>query len=301
MLAYSYEEENLYKTIRGEDGAIRFFRERAIKWWRGRGDTPRLNFPTRNMKCSQIMCVNFLLPLAEIDGALAAVVRAIDPDVKDIIDINHKGNASPVEFEWVGLPRSLEGKTMRGAGATSVDAFMVSDIGSRRRAYLVEWKYAEQYLATRPKCLDESSHRTKKQLDGYRDLYYAVSSSFSGSVPMDELLYEPFDQIMRLRLLADRMVADRELGVSDAKVVVVAPNDNTDYQVVSQGKKCTSPPLIKRFPDKEYVGDMFRAALKRPDDSFAMVCPYILLAAVEGECPDTASAWVAYMKERYGL
>ena len=45
---------------------------------------------------------------------------------------------------------------------------------------------------------------------------------------MDEFLYEPFYQAMRLRLLADRMVRERQLGVSDAKVVVVVPKGEHD-------------------------------------------------------------------------
>ena len=58
---------------------------------------------------------------------------------------------------------------------------------------------------------------------------------------------------------------------------------------------------MARFPDMEYTTDIFRATLKRPGDAFAMVCPSILIEAVERECPDTASDWVAYMSERYAL
>ena len=128
-------------------------------------------------------------------------------------------------------------------------------------------------MTTKPKHKGESSRRSQRQLDGYRDLYYAESSSFSGCVPMEELLYEPFDQITRLRLLADRMVADRELGVGDARVVVVVPEENTEYRQMSYRKKISSPPLIERFPDKKFVPDIFRATLKRPDDAFAMISP----------------------------
>ena len=59
---------------------------------------------------------------------------------------------------------------------------------------------------------------------------------------MDELLYDPFYQLMRLRLLADRMVRDRELGVSEAKVVVVVPRGNTVYR-----RRITSPPWPSGF------------------------------------------------------
>ena len=45
----------------------------------------------------------------------------------------------------------LEGGTTRGAQNTSVDAFLIAEtITGRRRAYLLEWKYVEQYQRTRP-------------------------------------------------------------------------------------------------------------------------------------------------------
>ena len=33
LLASGYEDENLYPTLRGENGASRFFASRGIKWW----------------------------------------------------------------------------------------------------------------------------------------------------------------------------------------------------------------------------------------------------------------------------
>ena len=124
LLALGHETDNLYPSLRGDDGALRFFRERNIKWWRDTnrtGDARGINGPTRNMASSQVACVNFLLPLTEIGGALAAVLRAIDGDVKSIVDIEDNGNASPVEFEWIGLDGPLEegAAPTRGANTTS--------------------------------------------------------------------------------------------------------------------------------------------------------------------------------------
>ena len=113
---------------------------------------------------------------------------------------------------------------------------------------------------------------------------------------MDELLYEPFYQLMRQRLLADRMVANGELGVTDAKVVAVVPEGNDAYRT-----RITSPKLRDRFPDHKTVSDVFRATLKRPDAAYGIVCPSVLVAAVERECGDAAADWVAYQRERYGL
>lgn len=63
-----------------------------------------------------------------MDGALEAALRAIDDDVKSVIAIEHEGNKSRVEFEWIGLCGPLEegAAHTRGANTTSVDAFMVA-------------------------------------------------------------------------------------------------------------------------------------------------------------------------------
>ena len=250
--------------------------------------------PTRNMASSQVACVNFLLPLAGIPGALQAVIGAIDDDVKGVVDIDHESRISPVEFEWIGLGRSLEGGTTRGAHTTSVDALVIAETEAGLRAYLMEWKYVEEYPSE-----DKGEGRqgaTRRRI--YSEGYSAQTSAFSGEVPMAELLYEPFYQLMRLRLLADRMVADRELNISDAKVVVVVPEANTDYH-----ERVTSAPLAERFPQHKTVSDAMRATLKNPESAFTSVCPAVLAAAVERMCGSDTSArdWVSYQRERYGL
>ncbi len=289
MLALDYEDENLYAPLRGNDGARKFFRERYIKWWRqGRYDQGK-NRPTRNMASSQIMCVNFMLPLAGVDGALAALIREIDDDVRSIIPIEHEGRTSPVEFEWIGIPKSLESGRERGEYNTSVDAFVVAETSAGRRAYLMEWKYTEKSSTKDYGAGSEGKTRQRR----YSGLYRAQFSSFNHKVPMDELLYGEFYQLMRNRLLADRMVWKEELSVSDAKVVLVIPDDNKAYMKPAY--------LESRFPDMgTMVSEVFRTTLKDPDKAFATVSPSQLLDAVERECGDAVSDWAGYLHERYG-
>lgn len=135
----------------------------------------------------------------------------------------------------------------------------------------------------------------KTRLRHYSSRYNAESSSFVGTAPIEELLYEPFYQLMRQRLLADRMVIDQELGVSDAKVIAVVPENNTAYR-----NRLTSPPLARRFPHLESVSCVFRATLKQPDDAYAVVCPSLLVEAIERECGGAAADWTRYQRERYG-
>ena len=152
MLALGHEDENIYLSLRGASGVRRFFDERAITWWRHSGfDETKRNGPTKNMASSQIACVNFVLPLAGIDNGLLALIETIDEDVTGIVTIKDSKTrtSSPVEFEWIGLGHALEGEaeTTRGEFATSVDAFLVAETRSGRRAYLLEWKHTESYGA----------------------------------------------------------------------------------------------------------------------------------------------------------
>ena len=59
------------------------------------------------MASSQIACVNFLLPLVDIPGALTAVLNALDDDVTGAVDIENQGTSCPVELEWIGLDHAL--------------------------------------------------------------------------------------------------------------------------------------------------------------------------------------------------
>ena len=304
LLALGCEVENLFPGIRGEVGAIDFFGERDIKWWKdSRIDDADSIGPTRNMTSSQVACVNFLLPLATIPGALLSVLRALDDDVVDVAAITHEGHESPVEFEWIGLGQSLEGGTARGAQNTSIDALLLGEtITGRRRAYLLEWKYLERYLSGRPDFKGKGiSGDTRRRR--YSERYHALSSSFDpAAVPdMDDFLYEPFYQIMRQRLLADRMIRERELAVDEAKVVVVVPEENWPYRAVTHGRTTTSPLLAQRFPQLETVEAVMRAAVKEPDAQFDMVAPAQLLDSVARSLPDETVDWANYWRDRYGV
>ena len=149
LLASGYEDANLYPTLRCENGARRFFETRGIKWWQDarNGDDSKGKRPTRNIASSQIACVNFLLPLLKVPEALTATLRALDDDVTGFVPIEDQHTQSPVELEWIGLDHALEGPTVktRGANSTSVDAFMIARTRNGRRAYLMEWKYVEEY------------------------------------------------------------------------------------------------------------------------------------------------------------
>lgn len=248
-------------------------------------------------------CVNFLLPLAQIPGALESVLRGIDDDVVNVVNVVHEGNSSPLEFEWIGPDLSLEGGKVRGANNTSVDAFLLAETRSeRRRAYLLEWKYVERYLSSAPEFKGEGAKgETRKRR--YTERYHASFSSFDSTVvpELNDFLYEPFYQIMRQRLLADRMVQDCEMGIEEAKVVVVVPEENWAYRTVSDGRTTTSPRLAQRFPHLKTLEAVMRASLKDSESQFDMVAPRVLLDRVSRDLPTQTSKWSDYWEARYGV
>lgn len=301
LLALGYEDENLFPALRGPAGARACFAQREIHWWRSSrsGDDEKINGPTRNMASSQIACVNFLLPLADKPEALVSILRHIDGDVREVVPLVYNRRVakdvvpSPVEFEWVGAETCLEGGPgIRGANTTSADALMVGVTNSGlRRAYLFEWKYVEEYAGA--KYLgDGKSGETRRRR--YSDLYSAPDSRFTGQVPLDELFYEPFYQLMRLGLLGDKMIRTGEFNISEAKVAVVCPQANHAYR-----DTITSPHLEDRFPDATTIERVFTAALRVPG-SFTMTAPETLLSALRaGDAGRHLSDWLEYQWKRF--
>ena len=100
---------------------------------------------------------------------------------------------------------------------------------------------------------------------------------------------------MRLGLLADKMVRDKEFGVTEAKVVVVCPEGNIAYR-----ETITSPALKARFPAAATLEEAVRIALRSPA-CFVLTSPEALVAAVrQSQAAEKLSEWLGYQRERYG-
>lgn len=296
LLALGYEVENLMPSLRSKGGAQDFFADRDIKWWKSlrSGDDCAVAGPTRNLASSQICCVNFLLPLANVPGALAELLRVIDSDVVDVVPICHNGLCTPVEFEWIGSTGSLEGSACtRGANVTSADAFAIgkTDRGISR-GYLFEWKYVEDYKIGEYK---GSGSAGNTRFSRYLPLYHATDSPFNGSVLFEHLLYEPFYQLMRFHLLARKMILTKEFGIAEAKVVVVCPNDNIEYR-----NRVTSPPIAVGCTSSSSVEAVMKSALKDPS-MFEIVSQETLTSALRNSgLSHDLDLWFDYHALRYG-
>lgn len=296
LLPGGCEIETLYPSLRNEIAAG-FFESRSIKWWKG-GDESNMAGPTRNLTSSQIACVNFFLPLASSQEALVGVLRALDDDIVSVVPIVYDVPAtgarcsSLIELEWVGLLGTLEGAaSTRGANVTSADALVLGVTrDGAKRAYLLEWKYCERYPMNESK--GEGAAGDKRRSRYSRD-YVATDSPFTGAIPIDAMLYEPFYQLMRLGLLGAKMVRERELDVSESRVVVACPAANTAYR-----DRVTSPHLTAAFP-KGTVASVMHGVARDPA-MFRVVDQATLGAAALAAGGASVSDWYSYNSQRYG-
>lgn len=302
LVAHGHEIENLYPSLRGPEGALAFFAERGIRWWTSPRSGDRVGDstyagPTRNLASSQVSCVNFLLPLAAIPGALLTLVQELDADVVDVAAIvDGQGHVAPVEFEWVGWREPLEGgRITRGANQTSIDALIVARTTTGHRAYLIEWKYCEAYLHPEDKGQGPSGDARKGR---YRHLYAAPTSSFNGALRFEDLLYEPFYQLMRMLLAGDRMLLEgvtESLRVDDMRVIVVCPRENEDYRRI-----VPTTPLGRSLPQGSTIRDAVRAGLEQPR-RFDVVSQSELVERLrEGPLSSELKPWLDYHALRYG-
>ena len=110
---------------------------------------------------------------------------------------------------------------LRGANCTSVDAFMIGRTADGgRRAFLIEWKYAETY-PREDKYIPERARV-------YDHLIAAEDSQFK-QIPQRAFYYEPFYQLMRQTLLGWQISKHRDHGCTSYRHVHVVPKQNTEF------------------------------------------------------------------------
>ena len=294
LLALGHEEENLYPPLRGRGGATDFFAARKIHWWRSTssGDGEGGSGPTRNLTSSQVACVNFLMPLQSHPEVFTSLLRGLGDEVDELVPIQYNGPAgaqlsSLVDFEFAGIGQTLEGGVFsRGAHATSADAVMIGRSGPITRAYLIEWKYAEQYVGAEAKT-------PAKRLNRYQERYGGEDGCFNGCLPLEALLYDPVYQLVRLGLLGDKLRRERHLPVDQVRVVVVCPEDNLAYR-----NTVTPPALAALNPKPSSLVDAARRLWREPSN-LIMTSPRNLLNCARASLPAELAPWADYISARY--
>jgi hypothetical protein len=276
--AYSFclplEARDLNLLPDAREAALERFASAGIPWHHGGAR------PSNHLLSSQVQCANALAPFVSSPGALARMLGTV-LDIADVLPFGAE-TASPfdrtdhVVFEWIGLANHLNewrGESgTRGANNTSADAAVrYRTPAGQTELALIEWKYTEQYLGH-----ELSGGETSKAVRAarYVDLLADEDSPIrTDLVGLDDLLVEPFYQLMRLQLLAWRMETAHELDVDRVRVVYMAPSANGEL-----ARSFNRPSLRALAGPSGSVFDAWRALLRRPDrfvflDTAALVTP----------------------------
>jgi hypothetical protein len=224
-LPIEFASHNLLPDVR--DGAIELFTALDIPWHDSVGGGP-----SNHLRDSQVQCVNALFQMVSdperIKLAFGGVV-----DIAEVLQIE---DGRFVTFEYIG-PTDYFGEGIRhgkdvgrrrGTNCTSVDAaFLFKTSTGATELALVEWKFTESYLTALDRNFDSDAIRIRRYA---ADLAAPDGPVRNAVLPIELLLDEPFYQLMRQQLLANRL---EQAGAHSADVVrvlhVLAPQ-NIGYQ-----------------------------------------------------------------------
>jgi hypothetical protein len=239
---------NLLPDVR--DGARELFDHLDIPWHNGVDGGP-----SNHLLDSQVQCVNALFRLVadaqRVQHAFGAVL-----DIDEVLPIEE---GRFLTFEYIGeddvLRESPGRPRRRGTMATSCDAaFLYRTSTGTTELALVEWKFTEEYRQKRSAQPAKDVTRRRR----YAHLVEDSTGPLRGSLlPFDDLLDEPFYQLMRQQLLADQFERRRSHGADVVRVVHVLPPENDAYQAS----------LVRKSHSAlgDTVDDVWRQLLRRPD------------------------------------
>lgn len=215
-----YADLSLLPEVRAT--ALELFTELAIPWHFGVG-----NGPSNHLLSSQVQCVN----------ALAQMVTEPDRLKRAFGGLLGISEVLPIEpgrfltFEYIGptdyFGEAPKGARTRGANCTSVDAaFLYRTPKGATELILLEWKYTERYSARQPNASGDAVRKGR-----YYDYWSAACGSLLSSlVDFDDVLQEPFYQLVRQQLLAQELERHSACGADRVRVLHVSPRANTAYQ-----------------------------------------------------------------------
>jgi hypothetical protein len=216
---------NLAPSI--QDGAQDYFERYRITWHQH----------ANHGLSSQVCCLNFLMPLATRPDLLAKVVGhvlGIAPPQMEVIEPGAFGEPWFVGFEWIGRANYLgewpgSGVATRGANATSADAVVRFRHEGRTETLLIEWKYTESYGQPIP----PSGNATR--ISRYADKAFAPDGPIRADLGLTvaDFFYEPFYQLLRQQMLAQRMERAREDGADRVRVLHISPTGNRSLHAVT--------------------------------------------------------------------
>jgi hypothetical protein len=281
--------ENLGPFIR--DPATEFFQVRNIA-----GHGPHL-WDT-SIASSQVACVNCFYPFIDQPQALKGILNGIFGDVDEALPIPLEvalpnGSTPYLTFEWIDVQHRLgeSRRLQRGKYVTNVDVLLrYRTITGKVRLVLIEWKYCEEYSGKSKGKSTQVSNRGTDRLRKYRPHFSLVPCQIElkNGLQATDLMFHPFDQLMRLQLLATIYQRDREMDADEAVVLHTAPRCNEELHNVVHS------PALQRVANSMYEAWRF---VTKPG-SFYSFATEDLIPLLTANAPNVATR--DYLQLRYG-
>ena len=202
--------------------ALALFAELGIPWHAGVDGGP-----SNHLLSSQLQCVN---ALGQMVSDPSRIVRAFG-DLLGIAEVLPIEPGRYLTFEYIGptdfFSEAPHGQRIRGAHCTSVDAaFLHRTKDDLVELVLVEWKYTESYRRRAP-----APGRDAVRFHRYGVAVADPAGPVRGDVlSFEDLLDEPFYQLVRQQLLAHALETAGAEGASRVRVLHVLPRGNDAYQ-----------------------------------------------------------------------
>lgn len=188
--------------------------------------------PSNHLRDSQVQCVNALFQMVSdperINLAFGAVV-----DIAEVLPIEDGRFLTfeyigPTDYFSEGIRHGKDVGRRRGTHCTSADAaFLYKTSTDTTELALVEWKFTESYLTAVNRNPDSDAVRIGRYA---ADLAAADGPVRNDVLPIELLLDEPFYQLMRQQLLANRLEQAGAHRADEVGVLHVLAPENTGYQ-----------------------------------------------------------------------
>lgn len=234
-----------YKNIYGWENnknivAVRnYFAENNIKWWSCKYDPIGGADITRHMLSSQVSCLNHLFFIKHDAKAVLSLInglKGVPVKFKNVLNIGcDKGWDNYIAFEVAASADYLHEKELkRGEFCTSLDAVIYAlDENDERWIFPIEWKYTESYPREDLSMGEKGKVRLSRYCNIQEDNLIGNSCQLKPLADYKGSIYfqEPFYQLMRQTLLAERICCNKDDRYTPAKHFIhihVCPSANKE-------------------------------------------------------------------------
>lgn len=276
---------NVYAPIRKD--VLAYFKENGIGWWGG-------SKPSGHVLSSQIACLNHLFAIRNDADAVLSVLNNIRDEFTEVLPIPSDKTPAYIAFEVVSDHQYLNEDTLnRGSNCTSIDAFIYARHKSGELWLIpIEWKYTEHYNNQDKSNEDRdrepkgSNGKGKKRMSCYNSLITASEQlktldEYAGSL----YYYEPFYQLMRQTLWAEKMVENKgkeRLQADNYLHVHVIPSENDEL-------------LLKKYKVSEKGMEESWREMLSDQSKYVIIDPKTLMSPTASKYPELHE----YLRTRY--